>query len=231
MAKIFNNSVVIPSDYFCGNYFSVSAFYHHIDDMMIHKVTINSVSSLPITKKITPLNSSSYLVYYILSNPSAQTSDWTVATPGTSSQSVTNTQLTISGSISGTTDITLYFSCFNAYTGLSPKASTKTMNFDSAGLYFNSTLNNRAISDYKIQWYDFSFTSSGGGSFTSLYSQLDSSVYDCIGGTIYSGAELFKKPLSITSNSSGFTISGNINAGTIGVYIAFVKPIVCTVTN
>ena len=42
------------------------------------------------------------IVYAVLSNPSAQTSDWTVNTD-------TADQVTISGSISGTTNIDMYF--------------------------------------------------------------------------------------------------------------------------
>lgn len=59
-----------------------------------------SFSSLPLTIYNSSLTSNYVVVNSVLSNPSAQTSDWTVAT--------LNGKLTISGNISGSTTITLY---------------------------------------------------------------------------------------------------------------------------
>lgn len=59
-----------------------------------------SFSSLPLTINNSSITSNYMVVNSVLSNPSAQTSDWTVATK--------NGSLTISGSISGSTTITLY---------------------------------------------------------------------------------------------------------------------------
>ena len=63
-------------------------------------ITQSSVSSLPITITNTAISANHVCVKSILSNPSAQTGDWTVTTSDGS--------LVLSGSISGTTDVTLY---------------------------------------------------------------------------------------------------------------------------
>lgn len=63
-------------------------------------LTKSSVSSLPATITDSAITADHYVINSTLSNPSAQTGDWTVTTSAES--------LTISGNISGTTDITLY---------------------------------------------------------------------------------------------------------------------------
>ena len=63
------------------------------------EITQSSVSSLPITISDSRILAKHKVVNSVLSNPSAQTGDWTVTTSAGS--------LTISGNISGTTDITL----------------------------------------------------------------------------------------------------------------------------
>ena len=68
--------------------------------MTLLKVTKSSVSSLSTTITNSNITSNMEVVNCVLSNPSAQTGDWTVTTASGS--------LTISGSISGTTNITLY---------------------------------------------------------------------------------------------------------------------------
>ena len=64
------------------------------------KVSKSSVSSLPTIITNSAITSDMEVINCVLSNPSAQTGDWTVTT--------SNGSLTISGSISGTTNITLY---------------------------------------------------------------------------------------------------------------------------
>lgn len=66
-------------------------------------ITRTSVSSLPITIQNDVINADDVVVNTLLSNPSAQTANWTVETFTGS--------LTISGAISGTTDITIYLMC------------------------------------------------------------------------------------------------------------------------
>ena len=68
--------------------------------LKVLKVTKNSVSSLSTTISNSAITSNMEVLHTVLSNPSAQTGDWTVTT--------SNGSLTISGSISGTTNITLY---------------------------------------------------------------------------------------------------------------------------
>ena len=63
-------------------------------------LTGSSISSLPYTISNSNITASHVVVNSVLSNPSAQTGDWTVTTAAGS--------LTISGSISETTNITLY---------------------------------------------------------------------------------------------------------------------------
>ena len=62
-------------------------------------VTSSSFNSLPQTISNTKITSDHVVVNAVLSNPSAQTGDWTVTT--------SNGSLTISGTINGTTTITL----------------------------------------------------------------------------------------------------------------------------
>ena len=63
-------------------------------------ITASSVSALPQTISDSNIESDMVVVNSVLSNPSAQTGDWTVST--------SSGTLTISGSISDTTNITLY---------------------------------------------------------------------------------------------------------------------------
>ena len=63
-------------------------------------VSASSVSSLPTTISDTRITSGHVVVKAELSTPSAQTGDWTVTTSAG--------EAVISGSISGTTNITLY---------------------------------------------------------------------------------------------------------------------------
>lgn len=69
-------------------------------NMGVIEVSASSVSSLPTTITSDRILEKHVCVKAVLSNPSAQTSDWTVTTAAGSA--------TISGTISGTTDITLY---------------------------------------------------------------------------------------------------------------------------
>lgn len=63
-------------------------------------ITVSGVSSLSQTVSNADIESDMVVVNSTLSNPAAQTGDWTITT-GTGT-------LTIAGTISGTTDITLY---------------------------------------------------------------------------------------------------------------------------
>ena len=63
-------------------------------------LSVSSVSSLPQTISNSKITADMQAVGCVLSNPLAQTGDWTVTTSAGSAQ--------ISGTISGTTDITLY---------------------------------------------------------------------------------------------------------------------------
>ena len=63
-------------------------------------VTKSSVSSLPVDIADSKITANHVVVNSVLSNPSAQTGDWTVTT--------TAGNANVSGTISGTTDITLY---------------------------------------------------------------------------------------------------------------------------
>lgn len=64
------------------------------------EVTSSSFSSLPITISDSNITADHVVINSVLSNPSAQTGDWTVTTSTGS--------LTISGFISGSTTVTLY---------------------------------------------------------------------------------------------------------------------------
>ena len=63
-------------------------------------VTTNSFNSLPQTVSNNNITENHVVVNSVLSNPSAQTSDWTVVT--------SNASLQVTGTISGSTTLTLY---------------------------------------------------------------------------------------------------------------------------
>jgi len=69
----------------------------------ILKVEFGNISSLPATVSDVAISNSMEVIHSYLSNPSAQSGDWTVSTSN-------NGSVTISGSISGTTSVTLYLS-------------------------------------------------------------------------------------------------------------------------
>lgn len=64
------------------------------------ELTVSSADSLPQTITDTRITADMKVINSVLSNPSAQTGDWTVTTSAGSA--------VISGTISGTTNITLY---------------------------------------------------------------------------------------------------------------------------
>ena len=68
-------------------------------DLMVMRITISSVSSLPYTDQFPGITANHKVINAVLSNPSAQTGDWTITT--------SVDELTISGTISGSTNITL----------------------------------------------------------------------------------------------------------------------------
>lgn len=74
--------------------------YKIIENLSTAVIEVPSFSALPQTVTDSKISASSVVVNSELSNPSAQTSDWTVTTSDGS--------LTISGSISGSTTLKLY---------------------------------------------------------------------------------------------------------------------------
>ena len=71
-----------------------------VNELKVLVITSSSFSSLPQTLTNSSITADHVVVNSVLSNPSAQTSDWTVTTSSGS--------LSISGSISGSTTLTLY---------------------------------------------------------------------------------------------------------------------------
>lgn len=71
-----------------------------IEDLKVLQVDVPSFSSLPLTISNANITSNHVEMKTVFSNPSAQTSDWTVTTSSGS--------MTISGSISGSTSLTMY---------------------------------------------------------------------------------------------------------------------------
>ena len=72
---------------------------YSLADFMVTTISLSAVSALPFTHTDSSIMAEHKVVHSVLSNPAAQTSDWTVTTEAGS--------LTISGTISGTTDIKL----------------------------------------------------------------------------------------------------------------------------
>ena len=73
--------------------------YKMMEEFPTKVITTDSFSSLPHTYSNTKIKAHHVVVDSQLSNPSAQTSDWTVTTA--------NGSMTISGSISGSTTLTV----------------------------------------------------------------------------------------------------------------------------
>lgn len=73
-----------------------------IAEMAVLVISIPEFSALPVTVQNSEITYDMVSVKEELSNPSAQTSDWTVGT--------VNGSVTVSGSINGTTSLTLYLS-------------------------------------------------------------------------------------------------------------------------
>ena len=69
-------------------------------DLKCLVLSVSSFSSLPKTVSNANVTANHVVINSVLSNPSAQTGDWTITTSSGS--------LTISGSISGSTTLTLY---------------------------------------------------------------------------------------------------------------------------
>ena len=78
-----------------GTYFEVVSS----ERRMPFALTIESISSLPVTKYLNGIKENMVCAGAVLSTPSAQTDDWTVTT--------SNGSVTINGSISGTTSLTM----------------------------------------------------------------------------------------------------------------------------
>lgn len=76
------------------------AMAESVNELKVIVITSSSFSSLPQTITDSSITANHVVINSVLSNPSAQTGDWTVTT--------SNGSLTISGSISGTTTVTLY---------------------------------------------------------------------------------------------------------------------------
>ena len=72
----------------------------YIDALKTVEVTTSSFSSLPQTITDSNIRADHVVVNSVLSNPSAQSGQWTVTTA--------NGNLTVSGTISGSTTLTLY---------------------------------------------------------------------------------------------------------------------------
>lgn len=85
-----------------SNNTSISTLNTEVAKIGVIVVSTSSVSSLPVTISDADITADHVCVKAVLSNPSAQTADWTVTTSAGSA--------VVSGTsaISGTTDITLY---------------------------------------------------------------------------------------------------------------------------
>lgn len=79
---------------------SGTAVAEAVDELKVIVITSSSFSSLPQTITNTAITANHVVINSVLSNPSAQAGDWTVTTSSGS--------LTISGSINGSTTVTLY---------------------------------------------------------------------------------------------------------------------------
>lgn len=70
-------------------------------------IEVPSLSTLPYTVTNDKITANHYLLEATLSNPSAQTGDWTVETASVTTSGVTTGTMTISGTISGQTDVVI----------------------------------------------------------------------------------------------------------------------------
>lgn len=70
-------------------------------------IEVPSLSTLPYTVTSDKITANHYLLEATLSNPAAQTGDWTIDTASVTTGGVTTGTMTISGTISGQTDVTI----------------------------------------------------------------------------------------------------------------------------
>lgn len=96
--SVTDNNVLIPNKVI--GYYSSSSGGDTLNDLKVLVVTSSNFSSLPQTINNNGITSNHVVVNSVLSNPSAQTGDWDVTTSDGS--------LNISGTIDGTTNVTLY---------------------------------------------------------------------------------------------------------------------------
>ena len=80
--------------------FSLSKLKTKVDEVKTVVITTASFSALPQTITDSRINEDHVVINSVLSNPAAQTGDWDVTT--------SDGTLTVSGTISGSTTLTLY---------------------------------------------------------------------------------------------------------------------------
>ena len=108
MAKTITSPVVIPEGKYMEQLPAGTLYrFPSPDTMPTMKIELKNISSLPITKTVTwptiGTNNGIFLYYWYFSNPSAQQSEWIVT------EDEDTNSISISGTISGTTDLILYY--------------------------------------------------------------------------------------------------------------------------
>jgi len=150
-----SGNVVASGDVTDGNGITLSSLYHN----GIIVVSSATFTSLPQTITYADITSEHVAVNWTLTNPSAQTGDWTVTT--------SNGSVTIDGAISGRTAITLYLAPTNTAdkNGVLVVSDTITSlpkTITNADISVNHVLLNSVLSVPSLQTDDWTVTTSDG---------------------------------------------------------------------
>lgn len=150
-----DGNVVASGDVTDGNGITLSSLYHN----GIIVVSSATFTSLPQTITYADITSEHVAVNWMLTNPSAQTGDWTVTT--------SNGSVTIDGTISGSTAITLYLAPTNTAdkNGVLVVSDTITSlpkTITNADISVNHVLLNSVLSVPSLQTDDWTVTTSDG---------------------------------------------------------------------
>lgn len=188
MSIVLQNDVINDSGIFKSD---SSSYFYSPSSFGVGKIILTNVNSLPRTWNLSAYPGQ-FLLYYVISNPNAQIGDLTVeANP--------NKFLTISGTLIGTTDITLY------YTNSALQGRYHNVIRIPTDLTINGKLNNQNVNDIVIK--KLSYTTNGnasnGSSTITLYSDKIKATDEVVGYN-------FQPYLNVVNDLSATTADGSI---------------------
>ena len=224
MAKTISSPVVIPVGKYSEKQPTGSLYKSPSPDTMpTLKIELTNISSLPITKAVAwpdeGTNNGIFLCYWYMSNPNAQQSEWTV-TRGTNS-------ITVSGTISGTTNLTLYYRGYTngGATTYAPKISiSNDLNI--------GTLNGFSATDMVVKEVTFAALPTSGTSVAQTYNLTWVKSGMEVVGWRCTNLSALTSNITVTTANGSITLSYSHKSGTgIGnLTLLLVVPLVLTAT-